>query len=84
MSSPEWLSVAEFLNGMDADLVSRRLDIEGIPNRVVFLFPVRDRTNQVWVPPDMFERAKQVLSESAISEAELTKLALEEAPPDDV
>jgi hypothetical protein len=37
----------------------------------------------IWVPPEWLEKAKQVVAEAAVSEDELSKLALSYPPPDD-
>jgi hypothetical protein len=78
----DWLSAGEFDSGFAAAVVSARLTSEGIPNRIV---PAgfRDPGCSVWVPPDLIDRAKALLSQDAVPEDELTKLALSYPPPDD-
>jgi len=79
----DWLSAGEFANGYSAAVVSARLTSEGIPNRIVTSGFIRDPTCSVWVPPEWIEKTKALLSQDAVSEDELDKLALSYPPPDD-
>ena len=79
----DWLSAGEFANGASAAVVSARLTSEGIPNRIVTSGFIRDPTCSVWVPPESLHKAKALLSQDAVPEDELAKLALSYPPPDD-
>jgi hypothetical protein len=90
MSEHDWISVGQYTNLVDAQLVSDRLTSEGVPNRI-YIPQTLGGTNvapalecYVWVPPESAEEARRVLAMSAISEAELTDLALKYPPPDDL
>jgi hypothetical protein len=80
----DWLSAGEFDNGASAAVVSARLTSEGIPNRIVpsGLYSAGAMWS-VWVPPEWIQKAKALLSQDAVPEDELTKLALGYPPPDD-
>jgi hypothetical protein len=84
MAREDWVSVAEFSGPLPARIVAVRLTAEGVPHRVVGnVWPRRDPTTWIWVPPEWRERAQQILAEPAMSEDELTKLALSYPPSDD-
>jgi hypothetical protein len=78
----DWLSAGEYDSGTAAAVASARLTAEGIPNRMVPYGP-RNPGCSVWVPPEWIEKAKALLSQDAVPEDELTKLALSYPPPDD-
>ena len=77
MTDADWISVAEFADPPSAQVVSQRLTVEGIPNRVVFGFIGSTYPSPgsspcyIWVPPELADKARQILSEPAISEDEL-------------
>jgi hypothetical protein len=89
MTHDDWVSIAEYADPTSAQVVSQRLSVEGIPNRVVFGFigstcpSPASSPCYIWVPPELAEKARQILCEPAISEAELATLALKFSPPDD-
>ena len=89
MTDADWISVAEFADPPSAQVVSQRLTVEGIPNRVVFGFIGSTYPSPgsspcyIWVPPELADKARQILSEPAISEDELASLALKYPRPDD-
>jgi len=83
MSDHDWVSVGEYSSGLSAGVVSVRLTTEGIPHRIVPSLDRRDPTCSIWVPPEVLDRAKALLSRDAVPEDELTKAALSYPPPDD-
>jgi hypothetical protein len=78
----DWLSAGEYDSGTAAAVVSARLTAERIPNRMVPYGP-RNPGCSVWVRPEWIEKAKALLSQDAVPEDELTKLALSYPAPDD-
>jgi hypothetical protein len=90
MLERDWVSVGQYNNLLDAQLVSERLSMEGVPNQI-FIPQIQQIQRPVgpisecyvWVPPEAVEDAKRILAEFATSEAELTDLALKYLPPDD-
>ena len=88
MTDNDWVSVGEYPNFEAAEVVAGRLSTEGVPNRVVSTEPGGPLFGalgeySLLVPPDSVEAARRILSESAITEADLTALALQDPPPDD-
>lgn len=90
MSASDWVSVGEYSNLIDARLVSRQLHLAGIPNRIEDALGVFDPGQcglvghfAIWVSSDKLDEATRILAEQAISDDELTKLALGTPPPDD-
>jgi hypothetical protein len=89
MTDANWVSVAEYADPPSAQVVSQRLTVEGIPNRVVSGFIGSTYPSPgsslcyIWVPPELADKARQILREPAISEGELAALALRFPPPDD-
>ena len=78
-----WVSVAQFSDPTSARVASGRLASEKIPSAVsrpafsAELFYLR-------VPPESVEAAKEILDATAnFDEGELTRLAIQEPPPDD-
>lgn len=86
----DWVSVGEYQDPSSAQVVSQRLTIEGIPNRVVFgylgsTYPSPGSSPcWIWVPPQSVAKAKEILKEPPVSDAELAALAMKYPPPDDV
>ena len=84
----EWVSVGAYPDVESAQVVSGRLSVEGVENRLVSrepggpLFGVLGEWS-VLVPPESVEAAERVLAEPPLTDAELTALALEDPPPDD-
>jgi hypothetical protein len=89
MTHEDWVSIAEYADPPSAEVVSQRLTVEGIPNRVAFGFigstypSAGSSPCYIWVPPELADKAREILGEPAISEAELAALALKYPPPDD-
>jgi hypothetical protein len=84
MSNDDWISVGEFADSYSAQVVSRRLAVEGVPHRIESSgLPRRGPVRWIWVPPEWVERAKEILSHDAVPDDELTKLAMSYPPPDD-
>jgi hypothetical protein len=86
MSDTEWTTVAEYADLLSAEVVSRMLSGMGIQNRIYRppLYRTPTPKYYILVPPESTEEAKTALERSAISDQELTKLALKYPPPDDV
>jgi hypothetical protein len=86
LSASNWLSVGEFANAVDAELTSQRLTTEAIPNKIVASNIPHLGTGPywVWVPEEFHHQARRVLTESAVPEEELSRLALATPPPDDL
>jgi hypothetical protein len=86
MAERNWVSVGEYGDRPSAQVASQRLSIEGIENSVVFDSPLSAGQGSccIWVPPESAEDAKRILATPAVSEAELTALALKYPPPDDI
>jgi hypothetical protein len=89
MGSEDWVSLGEYSEIPSAEIVSRRLMMEGIRNRVVsdrwgpLSYP-RSGPCYIWVPPESVDDAKRILAETAMPDSELASLALKYPPPDDV
>jgi hypothetical protein len=82
MSGHDWVSVGHYSDPMSASVVSKLLSDEGVPNRI-WTPPRSPGESYIWVPPESADTAKRILAEPAVSEAELTALALRDPPPDD-
>jgi hypothetical protein len=88
MANNEWVSVGAYPDVESAQVVSGRLSIEGVQNRLIArepggpLFGVLGEWS-ILVPPDSVADAERVLAEPPPTEAELTALALQDPPPDD-
>jgi hypothetical protein len=67
---------------MSALLNSRRLSDEGVPNRI-WSPPRSPGESYIWVPAESADAAKRILEQPAVSETELTALALNDPAPDD-
>ena len=84
----EWVSVGAYPDVESAQVVSGRLSVEGVQNRLIArepggpLFGVLGEWS-VLVPSESREAAERILAEPPPSDAELTALALEDPPPDD-
>jgi hypothetical protein len=88
MSKDDWVAVGEYQNASSAQIASALLTTMKVPHKIwPTTRPVVGMSSSgnynIWVAPGLAEEAKNVLSESAISEAELTAQALAEPPPDD-
>lgn len=83
-----WVSVGAYPDVESAQVVSGRLSVEGVQNRLIArepggpLFGVLGEWS-VLVPPESVEAAKGILAMPPPTDAELTALALEDPPPDD-
>jgi len=82
MTEDDWVTVGQFSDPLSAEIVSKRLTEEGVPNRI-WTPPRSGGECYVWVPPESLDTAKQLLAEPAVPEDELTALALKDPPPDD-
>ena len=73
---------------ISAEVVSKRLSADGVPNRIVgepVLGPGGPAaTRWIWVPPEWQDKAKKILAEDAVTDEELGQVALNYSPPDDV
>lgn len=74
--------MGQYTERLSAGVVSKRLTDEGVANRV-WVPPRSDGECYIWVPPEAAERARRILEQPAVSEDELTALALQDSPPDD-
>jgi hypothetical protein len=88
MPGNDWVSVGEYSNFESAQAVSGRLSVEGVQNQVVSADPAGPLFGamgewSILVPPESAEAAQRILAERAISDAELTALALQDPPPED-
>jgi hypothetical protein len=88
MSKDDWVTVGEYQTASSAQVASALLTTMKVPHKiwpstrpVVGMSPYGNY--YIWVAPGLAEEAKSVLSESTISDAELTAQALAEPPPDD-
>lgn len=83
-----WVSVGAYPDVESAQVVSGRLSVEGVENRLLArepggpLFGVLGEWS-VLVPPESVDAAERVLAEPVPTDAELTTLALQDPPPDD-
>ena len=88
MPGNDWVSVGEYSNFESAEAVSGRLSVEGVQNQVVSADPAGPLFGalgewSILVPPECVAAAQRILAEPAVSDAELTALALEDPPPED-
>ena len=88
MPDNDWVSVGKYPDFESAEVISGRLSVEGVENRVVSAMEGGQLFGglgeyAVLVRPESLEAARQVLSEPPISDADLTELALKDPPPDD-
>jgi len=88
MTLPEgWVAVTEAIAGPEAALLGDRLEQAGIPVYLRYLrhLPGLEEGTVVAVPRDQVERARTLVGEDSISEAELSSLAMsapaEGSPP---
>jgi hypothetical protein len=83
-----WVSVGAYPDVESAQAIAGRLSLEGVENSLIArepggpIFGVLGEWS-VLVPPEAVEDAERILAEPAISDAELTELALKDPPPDD-
>jgi hypothetical protein len=85
MAADDWVIVEEYPNVSTAEVAAGLLSSMGVQNEIV---PQADSLTSggecyILVPPDVADEAKRILSESSVSETELTDLALKDPPPDD-
>jgi hypothetical protein len=86
MSATDWVNVKEYADVPSAQVASGLLSGLGIPNQIYRPRAPNVRTNEcyLWVPPERAAEVRAALERSSISDEELTRLALESAPPEDV
>jgi hypothetical protein len=82
MAEHDWVSVGQYSDYLSAEVVSGRLSRDGVTNRI-WRPPRSVGECYIWVPSESVDEAKRILAEPTISEADLTRLALKEPPPDD-
>lgn len=82
MPDEDWVTVGEYSGPLSAAIVSRRLTEEGVPNRI-WSPPQSGGECFLWVARESLDAAKAILSQPAVSEEDLTALALRDPPPDD-
>ena len=67
MTDADWVSVAEYADVPSAQVVSRRLTMDGIQNRIVSNFsgPAYNQNGacSIWVPPQSAADAKRLLQD---------------------
>lgn len=85
MATDDWIMIAEYPNVSSAEVASGLLASMDVQNEIL---PVADSLTSggecyISVPPEVADEARRILSESTVSESELTDLALKEPPPDD-
>ena len=85
MAADGWVVVAEYPNASSAEVASGLLSSMGVQSEIL---PVADSLTsggecRISVPPELADEAQRILSESSVSESELTELALKDPPPDD-
>ncbi len=78
MLAEKWISVADYSDRASADANVELLAEAGVTSHVVSNehIPGLGTAFSVRVPPDLVERAKSVLMDNQVTEAELTDLAL--------
>jgi len=84
MAADDWVIIEEYPNVSYAEVASGLLSSMGVQNEIL---PVADSLTSggeccISVPPELADEAKRILSESSVSEGELTELALKDPPPD--
>jgi len=82
MTDEDWVTIGEYSDPLSAGIVAKRLTEEGIPNRL-WVPPRSAGECFVWVARESLDLAKAILSQPAVSEEDLTALALKDPPPDD-
>jgi hypothetical protein len=89
MTDSAWIELASFANLTDAEEAVKKLVCAGIPTQT--LGPDQQPLTTayvgecyVWIPEELSDEATEVLNPPSVSEEELTKLALQSPPPDDV
>jgi hypothetical protein len=84
-SSVEWQIAASFSDTTSAEAVAQLLRLEGVETRVVTDRALlgEARPSQIWVPAALSHRARWILSQSQVSEAELDFLATGQFRDDD-
>ena len=77
-----WTVLASYADHTSAAVVVGLLESENIPSRTApdAVVPGLNSPCQILVPPELLDRARQLLSERPPSEAELTVLATGEVP----
>jgi hypothetical protein len=82
MSDDKWMSVADYSDRASAEAIVCLLSAAKVPCFIVSdeALPGLGSDFSVRVPPDLFHRARWVLAQSQVSEAELTYLATGELP----
>jgi hypothetical protein len=85
MATDDWIMIAQYPNVSSAEVASGLLTSMGVQNEIL---PGTDALTSsgecyISVPPEGADEAKRILSESSVTESELTDLALQEPPPDD-
>ncbi len=77
-----WVLLEACPDGISAQVLLGRLQVEGIPARVSTLSPIPglEQNAEVQVPPQWLARARQCLATPPVSEEELTELATHAAP----
>ena len=82
MSDDEWIGVADYTNRASAEALVGLLTAEHVPCFVASneILPGLGSDFSVRVPPDLVHRARWVLAQSQVSEAELNYLATGELP----
>jgi hypothetical protein len=88
MSKDDWVTVGEYPNASSADIASALLTTMNVPHKIwPTTRPVVGMSSSgsyfIWVAPELAGEATSLLSESSVSDAELTALALADPPPDD-
>jgi hypothetical protein len=88
MRDNDWISVGEYSDLESAEVISGRLTVEGVENRIVSPEPAAPLYGAMgeWaviVPPESVDAARRALAEAPVDDAELTALALKDPPPDD-
>jgi len=88
MAKDDWVTVGEYPNASSAQIASALLTTMKVPHKIwPTTRPVVGMSSSgnfyIWVAPALAEKAKSILTESSISDADLTALALADPPPDD-
>jgi hypothetical protein len=85
MATDEWVVVGEYPNVSSAEVASGLLSSMELQNEILPQTDSLTSSGECYlaVPPELADEARRILSESAVSDSELTELALKEPPPDD-
>jgi len=80
-----WVTVKQFTDVPSAQVVSNLLTGLGIPNHIHQPPAPQYRGGEcyLWVPPERAGDARAAMEAPAVSDEELTRLALQSSPPDD-